>query len=104
MVTTEQRRSLTRLVDVFIPAHTHYSWRVVQPGLRLGSANISNSALGLDSLISDHPAWRLPYQDENLIPGSESIVGAGSILPSQPLPPAVSVHLGFTRIGSNPKK
>lgn len=102
MVTPDQRRALTQLVDRFIPAHTHYTLRPVHPGLRLGSASLRSSALGLDSVIADPLTWRLAYQNENLFPAGENVLGVGSVLPSVPATPGSGIRLGFTRLGVSP--
>jgi len=100
--TPDQRRRLTRLVDAFIPAHTHYSWRVINRGVHLGAENCHGSALGVDTILSNASVWRLPYEDQNLMPEPESVLGASLLLPATTKPQA-AIRLGFTRLGVRPK-
>lgn len=95
--TDEKRTIITRLVDRFKPAHTHFSIRPVSPGLRLGSGKIHGSALGLDSLLGGYPQWRLPGQAPRF--DEESVLAVSTALPPATAPGSVSVRLGATRLG-----
>lgn len=93
--TPEKRFLVERLIDANKPAHTHYTLRPLHPGTRLGSDTIRGAALGLDSLLGNTPVWRLPTDTER-----ESVLGVQTVLPAPPMPRAVPVRLGQTRLGA----
>jgi len=95
--TADKRAALARLIGENAPAHSHFCLRPVAPGVRLGSATVRGSALGLDSLLGGHPTWRLPAQPPRL--DGESVLGVSTALAAPPEPRAVSVRLGYTRLG-----
>ena len=100
----DKRAVVTRLIDAYTPAHTHFSLRPVAPGLRLGTATRRGSALGLDSLLGSHAPWRLPGQPalpptDSAPAGPLSALDHSAVAAQSPAPQAVAVRVGFTRLG-----
>jgi phage tail-like protein len=93
--TPDKRAVVERLIDGNKPAHTHFELRAVKPGLRVGTATIRGSALGLDSVLGSHAPWQLPTDTEH-----EGALGVRTLLPAAPMPRSVAVRLGHTRLGA----
>lgn len=93
--TPEKRAVVERLIDASKPAHTHYTLRPLYSGTRIGSAKCKGSAISVDSVLGSHGVWHLPNDTEK-----EGILGARTVLPAAPLPYAVAVRLGHTRLGA----
>jgi len=90
--TAEKRQQIEQLIDANKPAHALYSLHPVYPQVRLGSATIPGTALGVNSLLGSHAVWQLPVGTE-----ADGILGSRTMLEGVRLPPAAG-QLGVSRL------